>query len=193
MTGVIILAAGASTRLGQPKQKLAFKGKSLLQNAIDAAVTSCCTPVIVVLGANAENIEAGLENECIHIIVNAEWPEGMSSSIRKGIEELQKTTPQVSDVILMVCDQPFVSAEILHQLIETKAATGKKIVASSYNHTLGVPVLFDKIFFPELLLLKGQEGAKKLLDFHKESVAQIEFPGGDIDIDTRKDYEALQP
>ncbi|MDB5247667.1 MAG: MobA-like protein [Segetibacter sp.] len=191
MTGLVLLAAGASTRLGQPKQQLQFKGKTLLQQAIDTAIHSGCSPVIVVLGANAGPIEDELENLRVRIIHNSQWQEGMASSIRLGIDELQKAEPAISYVIVMVCDQPFVDSLLLQQLIEAKKSTGKKIVASFYNNTAGVPVLFDKSLFPELLLLKGQDGAKKLLVKHSEEVALIPFPLGNIDIDTADDYKAL--
>ncbi len=191
MTGLIILAAGSSSRLGRPKQKIVYKGKLLLQQAVDTAIQSACKPVIVILGAYAEEIQSDLVKEGAIIIHNAEWEEGMSSSIRLGIAMLQKAAPEVSDVIIMVCDQPFVDIVLLESLRNKKAITGKGIIACSYNDTLGVPVLFDKKFFYELLLLKGQEGAKKLLLEHKESVTDIPFPLGNVDIDTINDYEAL--
>jgi len=94
-------------------------------------------------------------------------------------------------VILMVCDQPHVSVEHLQQLMQQKLDTGKGIVASYYKNTMGVPVLFDKLFFPELLALKGQEGAKKLLLQFEQEVAAVPFPLGEVDVDTREDYERL--
>lgn len=191
MTGLIIIAAGPSSRLGHPKQKILFKGKSLLQNAVEIALNLQCKPVIVILGAHNEEIRPDIENEGIIIYDNPYWEEGMSSSIRLGIAILQKTEPRVSDVIIMVCDQPFIDTGLLETLRNKKAITGKGIIACSYNDTLGVPVLFDKKFFPELLLLEGQEGAKKLLLKHKESLADIPFPLGNVDIDTIEDYEAL--
>lgn len=191
MTGLIILAAGSSSRLRHPKQKLLFNGKTLLQQTVETAIHSLCKPIIVVLGAYAEEIHADIEKEDVYIYRNDSWEEGMSSSIREGITMLQKTAPNVSDVVLMVSDQPFVDTELLGQLIFEKVATGKEIIACSYSNTLGVPVLFNKKFFPELLSLKGQEGAKKLLMNHTESVHAIPFPLGNIDIDTIEDYEAL--
>lgn len=191
MTGLIILAAGPSSRLDQPKQKIVFKGKTLLQQTVEAAIHSACKPVMVILGAYAEEIQTDIKKEDVIVVYNHQWEEGMSSSLRLGIELLQKTAPLVSDVIIMVSDQPFVSTALLDNLINKKAATRKEIIACSYNNTLGVPVLFNKKFFPELLLLAGQEGAKKLLTEHQDSVATIPFAQGDIDIDTIEDYEAL--
>lgn len=191
MTGLIILAAGASTRLGKPKQKIIFNGKSLLQRAVETAVNSDCRPVIVILGAYAIEIQAEIEDKNVIIYHNSQWEEGMASSIRSGIKVLQKTGSIVSGVILMVCDQPFADTALLNDMINKQAITGKEIIACSYNNTLGVPALFDKKFFPELLSLKGQEGAKKIIMNHKESVAEIPFPLGSFDIDKIEDSEAL--
>lgn len=191
MTGLVILAAGESRRLGEPKQNVLHNGESLLQHAVKTAVYSACRPVIIILGAYAEEIQLQIKEQTVVIYHNPQWQEGMASSIRLGIKMLQQTEAGVSAVIFMVCDQPHVNTELLDDLINTKAATGKDIVASSYNNTLGVPVLFDKKFFPELLLLKGGEGAKKLLLKHKNSLVSVPFPLGSIDIDTAKDYEAL--
>lgn len=191
MTGLVILAAGESSRLGKPKQNIVYKGKSLLKHAISTAIHSACTPVIIILGARFEEIQSHIKEEPVIAYYNPQWQEGMSSSIRSGIELLQKTEPLVSEVILMVCDQPFVNSELLNDLISKKATAGKEIAACFYNNILGVPALFDKKLFPELLSLKGQEGAKKLLMKHIESVVAIPFPSGSIDIDTIEDYEAL--
>lgn len=191
MTGVIILAAGPSSRLGEPKQKIIFKGKSLLQRAVEKALNSSCRPVIVILGAYDNEIKPDIENEDVSVFQNPQWEEGMASSIRLGIEVLQKTEPAVLDVILMVCDQPFADTDLLNDMINKKAITGKEIIACSYSNTLGVPVLFDKKFFPDLLQLQGEEGAKKLIMQHEELVAEIPFPSGSFDIDTMDDYEVL--
>lgn len=191
MTGLVILAAGESSRLGEPKQKVLFKGKTLLQRTVDTALHSACRPVIIVLGAYANEIQSEIESEGVIIYHNPHWEEGMASSIRSGIEVLEKTESEASDVIIMVCDQPFVDTTLLDFMINKKAITGKEIIACSYKNTLGVPVLFDKKFFPDLLSLEGEEGAKKLIMKHKESVADIPFPPGSFDIDTTDDYEAL--
>lgn len=191
MTGIIILAAGASTRMGAPKQQLIYQGKTLLQRAIQTALNSGCTPVIVVLGAHAMIISPEVPKELVTMIENRNWEEGMSSSIRTGISALQEKAPLATGVILMVCDQPHLNVEHLQQLMQQKLDTGKGIVASYYKNTTGVPVLFDKMFFPELLALKGQEGAKKLLLQFEQEVAAVPFPLGEVDVDTREDYERL--
>ncbi|GAA0557665.1 nucleotidyltransferase family protein [Chitinophaga japonensis] len=191
MTGLILLAAGASTRLGAPKQDLLYQGKTLLQHAIQVALSTNCTPVIVVQGAHALVISPEIPQERVTIVENPEWQEGMASSIRVGVTALEQRAPLATGVILMLCDQPLVDAEHLNNLVQKKLETGKSIVASYYNNTLGVPVLFDQSFFPHLQALKGQEGAKKLLYQYEQEVAAVPFPQGSVDIDTMTDYQQL--
>jgi|SRR6185437_1917464 len=188
MTGIIILAAGSSSRLGRPKQTLVYKGKTLLQRAIEAAAASVCKPLIVVLGANHDLISPAITGEAAIIVQNADWDEGMASSIRAGILQL-KDTPDIDSAILMLCDQPFVDATLLDQLVKKKSAKG--IVASAYDNTIGPPVLFDAAYFDELLLLKGQQGAKKLLMKYADDVVTVPFPKGSVDIDTMEDFEKI--
>src|SRR5580698_3225387 len=107
MTGVIILAAGSSSRLGKPKQNLVFQGQTLLQRTIQNAMASVCESVIVILGANAEVVQSTIQNQPIPVIYNPDWTEGMASSIRLGISELKKMLPNIKSVLLMLCDQPF--------------------------------------------------------------------------------------
>ncbi|WP_205500813.1 nucleotidyltransferase family protein [Rufibacter psychrotolerans] len=191
-TGIIILAAGASSRLGQAKQQLTFQGQTLLQRTIEAAVDAEQCLVVVVLGANAEQIQPTLEPSEVPFIHNPGWAEGMASSIRVGLTEALRKEPELEAVIFLLSDQPFVEASLLNKMIQTQAETGKSMVACSYQDTLGAPVLFTKELFPELQQLKGQEGAKKLLARYSEKVAEIPFPKGAIDIDTPSDYAALQ-
>jgi molybdenum cofactor cytidylyltransferase len=192
MTGVIILAAGSSSRLGTAKQNLVYQGQTLLQRAIETALVSICQPVIVVLGANENVIRPTIEEMPVNIISNADWQEGMSSSIRLGIKEIQKTEPNIASVILMLCDQPFIDFSILNVLVKTQTNNGRDIAACAYNDTIGAPVLFDVVYFEDLLLLKGQEGAKKLLVKYSDKVVSIPFPLGSVDIDTIEDYEKIR-
>jgi len=190
--GLILLAAGSSSRLGEPKQNLLYEGQPLLQRAIQTALASACEPVLVILGSNAEAFQSGLNDLPVQTIFNPDWHEGMASSIRQGISALNEMAPDLDGAILMVCDQPFVTTALLDDLVEQKRLHGHGIIACSYQETLGTPALFDKQFFPELLALQGQEGAKKLLFQHAEVVTPIDFPLGTFDIDTPQDYEALQ-
>lgn len=190
--GIVVLAAGASIRLGKPKQLLQFNEKSLLGHVADAAVNSNANNVIVVLGANADMIAKEIDKIKFHVIVNAEWEEGMASSVRIGLKTLQKLSPSVDAVIFMVCDQPFVTSSVLNDLINTQNATGKAIVTCNYGETIGPPALFHKSLFPELMQLRGDAGARKIIQQHGDDVATVLFTKGKIDIDTKEDYEALQ-
>jgi len=189
-TGIIILAAGSSSRLGQPKQLLQFKGKSLLRNAIDAANGSRSGSSVLVLGANLELILKEVKNAKIDIVINNKWQEGMALGMQKGLNFLEKSYAP-NQVILMLCDQPFVDSELLTLLIDKQKESGKGIVACHYNGVFGVPVLFSKKYFPELRNLKGSDGAKKVVYAHQEDMAKVEFPKAAIDIDTLEDYERL--
>ena len=192
-SGIILLAAGRSSRLGSPKQLLTYKGKSLLRHAVDAALGSEMTPLIVVLGAHSELLKKELESEKgVQVIINKGWEEGMASSIRCGVNAAMQTSPSTDGLIIMVCDQPFVSPALLKRLVDTQHQTGLPVVASGYHSSLGVPALFYKTFFETLLELEGDTGARKLLKEHKDVVAMVDFPEGVIDIDTENDYHELQ-
>lgn len=188
---IIILAAGSSSRMGRPKQLLPYMGKSLLSHSVDTANDTDANPVIVVLGANAALLEKEIDEKKVHIVVNKEWQEGMASSIRCGLNTLLHIAPSSGAAILMVCDQPFVSAPLLNELISKQKNTGKQIVASQYQNTVGPPALFDKIIFPELMKLKGDAGARKVVERHSSDTTTVLFTGGNIDIDTEADYKAL--
>lgn len=193
MTGLIILAAGSSSRLGTPKQNLIYKGQTLLQRAIQTALTSVCSDnVVVVLGANESAIRQEISDQLVHVVYNPDWPEGMASSIRLGVAEMIKMQPLLTSVILMLCDQPFVDPLLIYQLTEKRVESDHSIIACSYRGTLGVPVLFDASYFPQLLMLQGKEGAKKLIKAFPNDVATVSFPLGAIDIDTLDDYEVLK-
>lgn len=190
MTGLIILAAGESSRLGFPKQTLLYKGKTLLELAIEAGLKSKCSPVNVVLGANFSAIENGIKHFNINIIHNPNWAEGMASSIRLAITNIQELD-KIDSVVIMLCDQPFVTRATIDSLIYKQQETGKKIIACKYNDIIGVPVLFNRSLFKELLSLQGQEGAKKIFNNHSEDIDIVPFEKGRIDIDTLTDYEDL--
>lgn len=190
--GIILLAAGASTRMGQVKQLLNYQGESLLQHSVQCAVASSAQPVIAVIGAHADEVQQALKQSPVHTVLNEQWSEGMASSIRRGLSALLKLSPSIDAAILMVCDQPFLSPSLLNDLINKHAETGKAIVASAYAATLGTPALFHKSYFPLLLELNGNEGAKKIIFQHGDDVTTVPFPSGQIDIDTPQDYEALK-
>jgi molybdenum cofactor cytidylyltransferase len=188
MTGLVILAAGESSRMGQPKQNLIFKDNTLLENAVKTGLQTTCRPVIVVIGANADKITRALH---VTTLYNKDWKEGIASSIGKAMVEITNNL-SVDSVIIMLCDQPFVSTALLNSLISKQTETEKPIVACAYKDAMGVPVLFGRTFFAELLILQGQEGAKTILKNHPDDIVLIPFEQGNIDIDTPEDYERLR-
>lgn len=188
---IIILAAGASVRMGTPKQLLPYQGRSLLRQIAQEAIASVCEPVIVVLGAYAQQIRPELNQLPVQVIENLDWNQGMSTSIKSGIQWL-KTATNNEAVVLALCDQPFVSAQIINQLVEAYYYTGKPIIASEYSGTSGVPALFSHRFSFELTNLQETEGAKQIIKKYSHEVYSISFPEGAIDIDTPNDYEKLK-
>ncbi|RYJ37617.1 MobA-like protein [Flavobacterium anhuiense] len=189
--GIIILAAGNSSRLGRPKQLLKHKESTLLKNTISEALKIQNSFLIVVTGANHDVIEKGINLPEIKLSFNSEWVSGMSSSIVKGITELMLLNPDCEQCILSVCDQPFVTSSVFENLINQSKRTEKGIAASAYAETLGTPALFHQKYFEELLKLKGREGAKKLIKKYADDVVSVPFEKGNIDIDTEEDYQKL--
>lgn len=187
----IILAAGQSSRLGQPKQLLKYQNTTLLQHAIDVAKQSEAQSIIVVLGSNADIIFSEINTSGIHIVKNDDWKSGMGTTIRCGVQAVQMLDSKVDAAILMVCDQPFVTSDLLNGLIKKQKETGEPIIASQYGDTIGTPALFHNRFFSELIKLEGDAGAKKIMMRNRDFLATIPFPKGSIDIDTMDDYESL--
>jgi len=185
---IIILAAGRSARLGSPKQLLSYHGKNLLQHTIDTAHESQAGPIIVVLGSDMDEIASNINPLHLTIVKNPDWESGMSSSIVIGINTLKSLYPDTDSVILMVCDQPFVNAKLLNDLIKKKEESGSTIVASSYENIHGTPALFHKNHLDELSALNGDAGARYLIKKYNESIQTIPFDQGSIDIDTIDDY-----
>ncbi len=187
----VILAAGASTRMGTPKQLLQWQGRSLLRSITETAIAANCRPVIVVLGAYSEQIQAEVIDLPVHVVNNPEWQTGMGSSIRRGIQALLDRNTAVEATILLLCDQPFVSQETIHQLRSIYDSTHQSIIASAYRNTIGVPALFQKKLFSELVELHQLEGAKTVIQRHLNTVETLDFPQGAVDIDTPKEYQLM--
>jgi len=187
-TGIIILAAGNSSRLGQPKQLLDYQGKTLLRHTVEQAL-AVSSRVIVITGSENSGIEK--ETGSALTVQNENWQEGMASSIHKGLNEMMVTYPETENILITVCDQPHIDASVLSELIKKSYSSGKGIMASHYSGTLGTPVLFSRSYFNDLLQLSGQEGAKKLLVKYRDDVGQVIFEKGSVDIDTPEDYQKL--
>lgn len=190
-TGIIILAAGSSSRLGRPKQLLDYKGKTLLQTVIYEALKTDHKPVIVVLGAHAQEIAALHKHNQINIVINKNWKNGLASSIVAGVSTMIKLHNEIESIIIVVADQVFIKKSNFNNLIKKQKETGKNIIASAYDGTIGTPVLFKKDYFEALLSLKGTEGAKNILKQSAQDLETVFFEQGGIDIDTETDYNNL--
>ena len=187
--GVVILADGSATRFGSAKQLLLFQQKTLLQHVIDEALAAGAAPVVVVTGAHADAVSAAIDLSQVSVVYNDQWQDGKASGIAAGVRRLLALNEALEKIILAVCDQPFVTAELFRQLDQRQVSGQKRIVASAYAGTLGTPVLFTRHYYDALQGLQGEEGAKKLLGLYRDDVDTVEFPRGETDIDTAEDYE----
>ncbi len=178
----VILAAGASTRLGEPKQLVRLGGERLLERSVRVAHEAGCAPVIVVLGASVAAIQRKCDLRDVVLAINPAWSEGMGSSIRCG---MQVVPPDCDATMLMTCDQPAVTPQHLRKLISQCDCSP---VASTYANRRGVPACFPSESFAELGMLRGDEGARHLL----ASALAIELPGGELDVDTPAALEAAR-
>jgi molybdenum cofactor cytidylyltransferase len=185
--GAIILAAGNSSRLGRPKQLLAYRGRTLLTHVVAEAQAADLRPLTVVTGAFQAEVSESLRGEAVDIVFNPAWETGMASGIVAGMSNMLLLYPDVNAVVIAVCDQPYISASLLLKLVSTFETSGKGIVGCSYEDNVGTPVLFSAAYFERLLALSGNEGAKKLVRQHTDDLATVDFPEGNIDIDTPDD------
>ncbi len=189
--GAIILAAGNSSRLGRPKQLLEFQGVPLVRRTAIAAQSAGLHPVVIVTGSIHDEIASAIHNLHIETIRNRGWPTGIGSSIRVGLAHLLEHSPALHAVAILVCDQPWVTPEFLGKLSSAFLRSAKLACASSYSGTIGIPAIFGRDLFPELLTLPDAQGAKHLLQTGRAVVELVPFPHGEIDIDTPADWERL--
>lgn len=187
----VILAAGNSSRFGRVKQLVDFRGQTLIERTISAARDAGCTPVVVVTGSDAAKIAKAINSQEVSIIENQNWNRGIGTSLRTGLMRLIELEPDARAVILLVCDQPFVTGQIVGGLIHHWRSSGRPIVASGYSGTLGVPALFDSSCFDELLKVDDESGAKPIIFKNADRVSEFSFPEGATDIDTSTDFESL--
>ncbi|GAB3640316.1 nucleotidyltransferase family protein [Spirosoma arcticum] len=204
----IILAAGSSTRLGEPKQLLRQNGTTLVRRMTDIALSLRAGPVVVVLGANQEKVETELVGLPVIMPVNTDWKEGLASSLRVGLAALPNEP--INAFLILLTDQPHVTAELLRQLVDTAQESGRGIVASRYRagiapaHRperavrpdepahLGVPALFAIRYKTEFMAFTGDVGARKLIRQYPDDCTEVAFPLGAVDLDTPHDVEQWQ-
>ncbi len=185
--GLVLLAAGASTRMGRPKQLLPVAGRPLVRLATEVALAAPVSPVVVVLGARAGEIAPALDGLRVHAVTNESWADGMGSSIRTGVRAALELDPQLAALIIALADQPGVSAGHLGRLIATRRERGRDIVASASGGIAQPPALFAAAWFPRLLALPGDAGARTLLTEQRDSLALVPLAVA-ADLDTPDDY-----
>jgi CTP:molybdopterin cytidylyltransferase MocA len=181
--GAAVLAAGASRRLGRPKQLVSVDGQQLVRRMAEAALQSGCQPVTVVLGAHAAEVGAAVAGLPVICLSNPAWPEGMGSSVRVATEWASGAA--LDALMLVLVDQLRLSSGHLDAL-RAASDQGRRIAASAYQGVLGVPAIFPRRFFPALQALKGDSGARQLLR-GKFPVAAVDWPEGVYDLDRLTD------
>lgn len=189
---IVILAAGASKRMGTPKQLLKWGNESLLSHAITKALHVQASEVIVVLGANHGSIEKEIKQFPITILKNKNWEEGLGKSIACAAKYVKESKPEINALLITLADQPLIDSVFLDNIIHKFSQSQNQIIATAYeNGKNGVPVLFDSCYFEELSKLSDDNGAKHLLKKYEFSVKSLELQQEYLDIDSKEDYEFL--
>ena len=183
----LVLAAGASSRMGKPKQLLLYQGEPLLRRTVRFALAAGASPVLVVVGADAGPCRAALFALAATVLENPEYLHGMGSSLRLGMAAVASLEPEPARVLLMVCDQPLLRPEHLRALLEAQTPDG--IAAAQYNGRLGTPAVFGREHFPALAAVTGDQGARSLL--RSLPATPVPMPEAAVDIDTPEDFAGL--
>ena len=189
----VVLAGGSSSRLGRPKQLLPLGGRPLLAHTLDNVARSALDAVVVVLGHEAEAIQAQLDFAAARarVVVNERYREGQSTSLHAG---LAAVPPETSAALFLLGDQPLIGPAIINALLDAYARSGRRIVVPAYDGQRGNPVLFDRALWPELLQITGDQGARGVLRAHAWEIIEVPVSGAHFteDIDTEADYERLR-
>ncbi len=186
----IVLAAGASTRFGSPKQLVRIRGRPLLHTVVTRTAEVTGNALVVVLGSGAAQLAPLLRHSPGSVVVNRHWREGLASSIRAGVNRLP---PTCDGVLLMLADQAAVTTDDLKRLAGTWRRRPQCIAAALYAGTTGVPAIFPRSTFRELGALRGDSGARSILRRSPERVVRVPMPAAELDLDTPEDLLALEP
>lgn len=181
---VLVLAAGASTRLGEPKQLVRLRGRPVLHTVVSNAVAIAGHGVTVILGAHARDLTHMLLHSPASVVINREWEEGMASSIRRGIAALP---PGCEAVMIVLGDQIAVTADDLRRLVSAWKGETSTIAASVYAGRAGVPAIFPSWCFSELAQLRGDQGARAILQRNTTRLVHVPMPNAAFDLDTPED------
>lgn len=186
--GAVILAAGGSRRMGRPKQLLPIEGSPLLLRTVQTVLASPAWPVVVVLGHAADTLRPLLARLPVQVVHNAEWSKGLGSSILTGIQILERFSTSLDGALIALADQPHLSSSAIGRLSSVFRGPDS-IAAARYSDATGVPVIFGRSYFPELLALQPEHGAQRLLRAHAACVAAVDLPELAVDLDTPEDYQ----
>ena len=188
--GAVVLAAGGSSRMGKPKQLLRIAGQPMVRRVTQVVCAAGLDQVVVVVGANAERVKEALEDLPVQIIPNRNWAEGMSSSLGTGLGALGR---DIQAALVVLADQPGLTADLLRTLVARYETTRAPIVAPFYRGRRGNPVLFDRALFADLQAVEGDQGGRGLLARYQSSVERVTVDDAAVllDVDTRQDYQAL--
>ena len=185
---VIVLAAGASSRLGQPKQLVRIGGRPALHRVVSSATSVAGHGVTVVIGSHANELSRLLAHSPASVIVNRHWEEGMASSIRCGLGAL----PAACDAVLILLgDQVAITVDDLKRLTAAWNEQQGSIAAATYEQHVGVPAIFPRTFFSELSELRGDQGARRILERNSYRLIRVPMPNAGIDLDTPEDLAAI--
>jgi len=187
----LVLSAGSSRRMGIPKALVMLAGRTLAERCVDAAIDAGAEPVLVVVGAEVAGIGGSLRSRPVEVVENPRWTDGLSSSIRCGIEAIVAREPQVEAVLLIAVDQPLVTSEHLGTLLRRWRETGAAVVASAYDGTLGIPAVFGQEMFAEIRSLAGDRGARDLIRGPGHHVEEVPCPAAAHDVDTPEDLAVV--
>ncbi len=187
--GILILAAGGSTRMRTAKQTLVYQGSTLLKRAVNTALASVCTPVVVVLGSQAEQLNGSIADLPVIAVNNPNWERGMGTSIRCGVSAIQSA--DIDAIMILLCDQPLISTAHLDRMVQSHFASNQSITAAAYANVLGTPAIFSASHFAELLSLDDAQGGKSIFGRHPGRVNAFEIPEAETDLDTPEDYRRL--
>jgi len=187
--GGLLLAAGGSARFGSPKQLARLEGKTLLRRAAEALVNSQCDPVVVVLGAEIEGSQTEIADLSLTICINKDWQSGMSGSIIAGLIAVLRIEPDLTAVMITLCDQPYVTTAKIDLFAAKFRAEPTDVIAAEYDGVKGVPALFARPMFDQLLKLHGDTGARDLIR-NREGDPTINMTEAAFDIDVLDDLES---
>lgn len=192
MIWAIILAAGESKRMGQPKMLLPYGEKTIVETVIDCALASMADEVLVVLGANREKIIKRIKNLSVKSVVNPNFSSGMLSSVQVGFKALPE---EVESALVLLGDQPGITSAIIDRLLEAYGSSKKSIVVPIYQGSRGHPVLIDTKYREEIHSLHNEIGLRELLHNHPDEVLEVDLDEAEIlqDVDNPEDYhQALE-